>query len=80
MFASEDVFEIVPILLLAMATSGYQPLAATILSNEIYEVISQKGVDFLHGMTYSGHQSLVQHLKNIEVMEKEGIPESSQNW
>lgn len=78
MFASEDVFEIVPDIITAAKglTSGYQPLAATILSNEIYEVISQKGVDFLHGMTYSGHPvACAAALKNIEVMEKEGIPE-----
>ncbi len=78
MFASEDVFGIEPDIITTAKglTSGYQPLAATILSDEIYDVISQEGGTFLHGMTYSGHPAACAcALANIEVMEREQIPQ-----
>ena len=57
-------------------TSGYQPLSATIISDEIHDVISGPGGTFLHGMTYSGHPAgAAAGLANIALMEKEGIPE-----
>ena len=57
MFASEDKYEMVPDIICTAKglTSGYQPLSATIISDDIYEVISEPGAYFLHGMTYSGH-------------------------
>ena len=56
-FSSEDVYGIVPDIITSAKglTSGYQPLSATILSEEIYDVISAPGAMFLHGMTYSSH-------------------------
>ncbi|GAA3545061.1 aminotransferase [Zobellella aerophila] len=79
MFASEDEFGIVPDIITCAKglTSGYLPLGATILSDEIYEVISKPQADgaiFTHGFTYSGHPvSCAAGLKNIEIMERENL-------
>ena len=78
MFASEDVFGIVPDIINTAKglTSGYQPLSATIISDEIYEVISEPGAMFLHGMTYSGHPAAAAAaLANISILEREEIPQ-----
>lgn len=77
MFASEDKYEMVPDIICTAKglTSGYQPLSATIISDDIYEVISEPGAYFLHGMTYSGHPAAsAAALANIEILEKEEIP------
>ena len=79
MFASQDVFGMVPdIINVAKGlTSGYQPLSATIISDEIYEVISEPGAMFLHGMTYSGHPAAAAAaLANIDILEREKIPQN----
>jgi len=57
MFASKEVFDIQPDIICSAKglTSGYQPMSATIISDEIFEVISSPGAMFMHGMTYSGH-------------------------
>jgi adenosylmethionine-8-amino-7-oxononanoate aminotransferase len=77
-FASKDVFDVQPDIITTAKglTSGYQPLSATILSDEIHEVISEPGGSFLHGMTYSGHPAAAAAgLANIALMERDGIPE-----
>lgn len=76
MFASQAVFDIEPDIVTSAKglTSGYQPLSATIVSDEIYEVISAPGGRFLHGMTYSGHPACAAAaLANIAIMEREDI-------
>lgn len=76
MFASLAVFDIEPDIVTSAKglTSGYQPLSATIVSDEIYEVISAPGGRFLHGMTYSGHPACAAAaLANIAIMEREDI-------
>lgn len=81
MFASEDVFGMVPDIINTAKglTSGYQPLSATIIDDEIYEVISEPGAMFLHGMTYSGHPAAAAaSLANIEILEREQIPQTVQ--
>lgn len=81
MFASEDVFGMVPDIINTAKglTSGYQPLSATIISDDIYEVISEPGAMFLHGMTYSGHPAAAAaSLANIEILEREQIPQTVQ--
>ncbi len=78
-FASEANFGMVPDILVSAKglTSAYAPLSATILSDEIYEVLSvpqAKGAMFTHGFTYSGHPiCCAAGLKNIEIMEREDI-------
>ena len=82
MFASEDVYGMVPDILNTAKglTSGYQPLSATIISDEIYDVISEPGAMFLHGMTYSGHPAAcAAALANIDILEREKIPEQVQS-
>ncbi|MEM7441296.1 MAG: aminotransferase class III-fold pyridoxal phosphate-dependent enzyme [Pseudomonadota bacterium] len=77
-FASEDVFGMVPDIITTAKglTSGYQPLSATIVSDEIHDVISGPDGMFLHGMTYSGHPAAcAAGLANIAIMENDGIPE-----
>lgn len=79
MITSESIFGIQPdILVLAKGiSSGYIPLGATMISDEIYEVISrpkQGNPYFSHGFTYSGHAlACATGLKNIEILERDGF-------
>lgn len=78
MFASKDVFGIQPDVICTAKglSSGYQPISATIFSDEIYEVISGSGDRFLHGMTYSGHPACcAAALANIAIIENDNICE-----
>jgi putrescine---pyruvate transaminase len=83
-FASEPVFGLVPDVITSAKgiTSGYLPLSATMLSDQIYDVISvpqSEGGMFTHGFTYSGHPVVcATGLKNIEIMEREKICEHVQ--
>ena len=76
MFASKDVFDLQPDLIVCAKglTSGYAPLSATLLSEEIYDVVSvpqAEGAIFTHGFTYSGHPvCCAAALKNIEIMQR----------
>ena len=58
-------------------SSAYQPLAATLVSNRIHEVISaSKDPDqiYAHGFTHSGHPvCCAAGLANIDIMEREDI-------
>lgn len=77
-FATEKHFGFAPDIITTAKgiSSGYVPLGATIYSDAIHEVISAPGDDvwFTHGFTYSGHPvSCIAGLKNIEIMEREGI-------
>ncbi|MGX8014238.1 aminotransferase (plasmid) [Mesorhizobium sp. ORM8.1] len=78
-FASESVFGMVPDIITCAKglTSAYVPLSATIISDEIYDVLSvpqAEGAVFTHGFTYSGHPlCCATALKNIEIMEREDI-------
>ena len=85
MFASEDIYGYTPdILCIAKGlSSGYIPLGATMLSDEVYSVISQpqcEGGLLSHGFTYSGHPvACAAALKNIEILENEKICEHIQD-
>lgn len=77
-FASETLFGIRPDIITAAKglTSGYLPLGATIFSDRVFEVISDPGHSrYLPlGFTYGGHPvSCAAALKNIEIIEREGI-------
>ncbi|NVK35058.1 MAG: aminotransferase class III-fold pyridoxal phosphate-dependent enzyme [Rhodobacteraceae bacterium] len=77
-FASKDVFGVTPDIITTAKglTSGYQPMSATIISDEIHDVISGPGGMFLHGMTYSGHPAAAAAgLANIALMERDKLPE-----
>ncbi|WNC72076.1 aminotransferase [Thalassotalea psychrophila] len=80
-FASEDVFDIQPDIIISAKglTSGYLPLGATIFSDQIWDEISEDGHGrcFAHGFTYSGHPvACAAALKNIEIMEREQLLEN----
>ncbi len=78
-FASEPVFDLTPDIIVSAKglTSGYLPLSATMISDDIYEVISvpqAEGAMFTHGFTYSGHPvCCAAALANIEIFEREDI-------
>ena len=81
-FASEEVFDVVPDIITSAKgiSSGYIPLSATILSDKIYDVISDgaqaEGALFTHGFTYAGHPvACAAGLANIKIMEDEKILE-----
>ncbi len=80
-FASEDVFDIVPDIITCAKgmTSGYVPMGACILSDRLIADVSgtqSQGATFSNGFTYSGHPvSAAAALKNIEIIEGEGILE-----
>ncbi len=80
-FASETVFDVVPDIITTAKgiSSGYIPLGATLFSDRIFKTIGKPRVEgrpFSHGFTYSGHPvACAAALKNIEIIEKEGILE-----
>jgi putrescine aminotransferase len=79
MFASKDLFGIEPDIITSAKgiTSGYAPLGATLISDELYEVLhvpQAPGGYFAHGFTYSGHAlCCAAALTNIEIIEREDL-------
>jgi putrescine aminotransferase len=60
-------------------TSGYVPMGGLIVSDKVFEVISQGG-DFNHGFTYSGHPvAAAVGLANLRILKEEGIIERVRN-
>jgi 4-aminobutyrate--pyruvate transaminase len=59
-------------------SSGYVPLGAVGVSDEIYEVISSPDRMFMHGFTYSGHPvACAVALANIAILEREQLAENA---
>ena len=57
-------------------TSGYQPLSALLVGDRIASTVIEKGGEFYHGYTYSGHPvACAVALANLEIIEKEGLIE-----
>lgn len=57
-------------------TSGYQPLSALLVGDRVAHTLVEKGGEFYHGYTYSGHPvACAVALKNIEIIEREGLVE-----
>lgn len=69
--------------LIAMAkglSSGYLPISAVGVSKIIVDVLLEKGGDFVHGFTYSGHPTCAAvALANIEILENESLIERTRN-
>jgi adenosylmethionine-8-amino-7-oxononanoate aminotransferase len=85
MLASEPMFGLSPDIITCAKgiSSGYVPLGAALISDAIYEVIrtpaNERDCAFSHGFTYSGHAlCCAVGLKNIEIIEREGICEHVQ--
>jgi len=80
-FASEAVFGVVPDMITCAKglTSGYLPLGACLISDRLLEEVRVRApadLMFNNGYTYSGHPvCCAAALKNIEIMETEGILE-----
>lgn len=61
-------------------SSGYLPIGGVIVSDKVAETLIEKGGDFNHGFTYSGHPvAAAVALKNIELLESESIVERVKN-
>jgi putrescine---pyruvate transaminase len=55
-------------------TSGYIPLGGVMVGNRVADVLIEKGGEFNHGYTYSGHPvACAVGLANIAIMEREGL-------
>ena len=83
-FSSKDVFDIEPDIITCAKglTSGYIPMGATIISDQLVNEIigsGQKDVLFSNGYTYSGHPAAAAAAnKTIDIIEREGILEHVQ--
>lgn len=84
MFASEDVFGIVPDLITTAKglTSGYIPMGAVFISDRLFDELRELSVDhtyFSNGFTYSGHPVAVAAAeKNLDIFEQEDLIEHAQ--
>ena len=57
-------------------SSGYLPISAVGVAGHIVEALRERGEDFVHGFTYSGHPTCAAvALKNLEIIEREGLVE-----
>ncbi|MEZ4520072.1 MAG: aminotransferase class III-fold pyridoxal phosphate-dependent enzyme [Thermomicrobiales bacterium] len=57
-------------------SSGYIPLGAVGVSDEIYEAMLEPDAMFMHGFTYSGHPvACAVALDNLDIIERENLPE-----
>ncbi len=57
-------------------TSGYVPLSALLVGDRVAATLVEKGGEFYHGYTYSGHPvACAVGLRNIEIIEREGLVE-----
>ncbi len=55
-------------------SSGYQPIGGSVLSEKVAAVFAEKGGEFNHGYTYSGHPvAAAVALENLRILDEEGI-------
>jgi putrescine---pyruvate transaminase len=55
-------------------TSGYVPLGGVLVGDRIAKVLTEKGGDFNHGFTYSGHPvACAAALENLQILIKEKL-------
>ncbi len=61
-------------------TSGYIPMGGVIVSDRVADLFEEKGGDFNHGYTYSGHPvSAAVALENLRVMKEKNLVEYVKN-
>jgi adenosylmethionine-8-amino-7-oxononanoate aminotransferase len=59
-------------------TSGYAPLSATLVNDEIYKQFLAKGKHFIHGYTFGGHPTAcAAAIENIATLQREQLPEKA---
>ncbi len=57
-------------------TSGYVPLGGVMVGDRVAKVLIERGGEFEHGYTYSGHPvACAVALANIDLMERENLPQ-----
>jgi len=57
-------------------TSGYIPLGGVLVGDRVAKVLIEKGGEFTHGYTYSGHPvACAVALANLDIMEREQLPQ-----
>ena len=55
-------------------TSGYQPLGGVMVGDRVGDVLVEKGGEFFHGYTYSGHPaSCAVAIANIGILQRENL-------
>jgi putrescine aminotransferase len=55
-------------------TSGYLPMGGVLVSDRVAEGLIDRGGEFYHGYTYSGHPACAAAaLANLEIIEREGL-------
>jgi putrescine aminotransferase len=60
-------------------TSGYQPLGGAMVSDRVADVLIEKGGDFNHGFTWSGHPvACAVAIENLAIMRRERLVERVQ--
>ncbi len=61
-------------------TSGYIPLGGVMVSDRVAKVVIEKGGDFNHGYTYSGHPvACAVAIENIHIIQREHLIEQVRN-
>ncbi len=61
-------------------TSGYQPMGAVMFGDRIANKLLETESMYLHGITFGGHPIVAAAaLKNLEIMEREGVIENVRN-
>ena len=77
-----DYFQISPdIMPIAKGlSSGYLPIGGVLVSDRVADILIEKGGDFYHGYTYSGHPTCcAAALVNLDIMKNEKIIEGVRN-
>ena len=55
-------------------TSGYLPLGGVMISDRVADVLIEKGGEFFHGYTYSGHPAACAvAMANIKILQSEKL-------
>jgi putrescine aminotransferase len=61
-------------------TSGYQPLGAVMVSDRVADVLIEKGGEFHHGFTWSGHPvACAVAIENLGIMRREKLVERARD-
>ncbi len=61
-------------------TSGYLPLGGVMISDRIADVLIDKGGEFYHGYTYSGHPAACAvAIANLQILQRENLIERIKN-
>lgn len=59
-------------------SSGYLPIGGSMVADHVAEVLAQKGGEFAHGYTYSGHPvAAAVALENLRILDEEKIVETA---